>query len=277
MDAVAQNSLGAEDAVVLQTLDGAAAVVLQAVVHVVHALGDVDVVAGAAVVGRHHAVKGLVGNGEQRVAAEHGRQHGILVLLAFRDEVGVFLDGLQALFLAVPVADLIAQAGAQAQTLAFLRNGVESAGDLTVAGVVVEDGGHTLLDGVDIEGGGAGPGTVHHQMAVNGPPRSVQHLVEVGGVVAHDGKAPCQSGVDVGVGVDEGGHDHAALGVDDLRLRVFGSQSGLLADLHDLRALVGHRAVFVVALTLRVAGDEPSVGNKCHNTSPLEKILEIGK
>ena len=81
----------------------------------------------------------------------------------------------------------------------------------------------------------------------------------------------------MGVGVDEGGHNHAALGVDDLRLRVFGSQSGLLADLHDLRALVGHRAVFVVALTLRVAGDEPSVGNKCHNTSPLEKILEIGK
>ena len=81
----------------------------------------------------------------------------------------------------------------------------------------------------------------------------------------------------MGVGVDEGGHNHAALGVDDLRLRVFGSQSGFLADLHDLRALVGHRAMFVVALTLRVAGDEPSVGNKCHNTSPLEKILEIGK
>ena len=152
---------------------------------------------------------------------------------------------------------------------------MEGAGDLTVAGVVVEDGGHALLDRVDVEGGGAGPGAVHHQMAVDGPPRSVQHLVEVGGIVAHNGKTPGQSGIDVGVGVDEGGHDHAALGVDDLRLRVFGSQSGFLADLHDLRALVGHRAVFVVALTLRVAGDEPSVGNKCHNTSPLEKILEI--
>ena len=209
------------------------------------------------------------------MAAEHGRQHGILVLLAFRDEVGVFLDGLQALFLAVPVADLVAQAGSQAQTLAFLRNGVEGAGDLTVAGVVVEDGGHALLDGVDVEGGGAGPGAVHHQMAVDGPPGAVQHLIKVGGVVARDGQATGQGGVDMGVGVDEGRHDDAALGVDDVRLRVFGSQSGFLADLHDLRALVGHRAVFVVALTLRVAGDEPSVGNKCHNTSPLEKILEI--
>ena len=165
MDAVTQNGLGAEDAVVLQTLDRAAAIVLQAVVHIVHALGHMDMVARAAVVGRHHAVKGLVGNGEESVAAEHGRQHGVLVLFAFRDEVGVFLDGLQALFLAVPVADLVAQAGAQAQTLAFLRNGVEGAGDLTVAGVVVEDGGHALLDRVDVEGGGAGPGMITPPLA----------------------------------------------------------------------------------------------------------------
>ena len=79
---------------ILQPLHRAAAVILQAVIHVVHALGDVDVVAGAAVVGLHHAVKGLVGNGEEGVAAEHGRQHGILPLLALGDEVGVFLNGL---------------------------------------------------------------------------------------------------------------------------------------------------------------------------------------
>ena len=78
MDAVAQNGLGAQNAVVLQALDRAAAIVLQGVVHVVHALGHMDVVAGAAVVGRHHAVEGLVGDGEQSVSAEHGRQHGVL-------------------------------------------------------------------------------------------------------------------------------------------------------------------------------------------------------
>ena len=80
MDAVAQNGLGAEDAVVLQALDGAAAIVLQGVVDIVHALGDVDMVARAAVVGCDHAVKGLVGDGEESVAAEHGRQHGVLLL-----------------------------------------------------------------------------------------------------------------------------------------------------------------------------------------------------
>ena len=103
------------------------------------------------------------------------------------DEVGIFLDGLQALLLAVAVGDLIAQAGAQAKTLALLGDGVQRAGDLAVAGVMVEDGGDALLDGVDVERGGAGLGAVHHQVAVDGPPRSVEDLVEVCRVVADDG------------------------------------------------------------------------------------------
>ena len=64
-----------------------------------------DVEAGHAVVGLDHLLEGLVGDGEQGVAAEHGRQHGVLVLLALGDEVGVLLNGLQASLLAVPVGD----------------------------------------------------------------------------------------------------------------------------------------------------------------------------
>ena len=51
-------------------------------------------IAGAAVVGLDHAVKGLVGDGEQRVTAEHGGEHRVLALLALGDEVGIFLNGL---------------------------------------------------------------------------------------------------------------------------------------------------------------------------------------
>lgn len=57
MDAVAQNGLFPQNAVVLEPLDRAAAIVLQAVVHAVHALGHMDVVTGAAIVGGHHAVR----------------------------------------------------------------------------------------------------------------------------------------------------------------------------------------------------------------------------
>ena len=214
MDAVAENSLVAQDTVVVQTLHRAAAVVLQAVIDVVHALGDVDVIAGAAVVRCDHTVERLVGDGEQGVAAEHGRQHGVLVLLTLGDKVGVLLNGLQALLLAVPVGDLIAQTGAQAQSLGLLGDGVEGAGNLAIGGVMVEDGGDTLLDGVHVQSRGAGPCAVHHQLAVDGPPRAVQHLIEVGGVVAHDGQTSRQRRVDVGVSVDEGGHDDAAPGID---------------------------------------------------------------
>ena len=45
--------------------------------------------------------------------------------------------------------------------------------------------------------------------------------------------------------------------------------------LAELAALCEANHMEAVAEVLRVAGDEPSVGNKCHNTSPLEKILEI--
>ena len=264
MDAVPQNGLFPQNTVILQTLHRAASVVLEGVIHVVHALGHVDVIAGAPVVCLHHAVKGLVGDGEQRVTAEHGRQHGVVLLLAVGDEVRVLLDRLQALLLAVAVTDLVAQAGAQTETAALLADGEQCAGDLTIAGVVVEDGGHALLDAVHVQCGGGGASAVHHQMAVNGPPCTVQHLIEVGGVVAHDAQAPRQRGVDVGMCVDKGGHDNAALGVHDLCLGVLGAQGCLLAYLHDLGALVSHCAVLVIALALAVAGDEPSVCYQNH-------------
>ena len=273
MDAVAQNGLGTQDAVVLQALDRAAAIVLQAVVHVVHALGHMDVIAGAAVVGGHHAVEGLVADGEQGVSAEHGGQHGILVLLALGDEVGVFLDGLQALLLAVPVGDLIAQAGADAELLGGLGNGVQGAGDLGIGGVVIEDGGNALLDAVHIQGVGAGAGAGQGQLAVDGPPGAVQDLVEIGGIVAHDGQAPCQGGVDMGVGIDEGGHDDAALGVDEVGLGVFGPQDVLLAYLGDDGSLIGHGPVLIIALAALVPGDESSVDDQIHVCSSLQIVF----
>ena len=259
VDAVAEDGLLAQNAVVVQALHGAAAIILQAVIDVVHALGDVDVVAGTAIVGLDHAVEGLVGDGEQRVAAEHGGEHRILLLLAVGDPVGVLLDGLQALLLAVAVGDLVAQTGTDAEFLRALADLEQGAGDLAVGRVMVKDGGDALLDAVDVQRVRGSAGALERQLAVHGPPGAVEHFVEVGGVVADDGEASGQRGVDVRVRVDEGRHDDAAPGVDDLRLRVFRAQRGLFADLHDLGALIGDGALFVVALAALVAGDDASV------------------
>ena len=134
--------------------------------------------------------------------------------------------------------------------------------------MVVKNGGDALLDAVNIQRRGGGAGAVHHQVAVDGPPRTVQHLVEVGGVVAHDAQAPGQCRVDVGVGVDKRGHDDAALGVDDVGVGVLGPQRGLLAHLYDLRALKGHRTVLIIALPVCIAGNEPSVCYQIHLQAP---------
>ena len=226
-------------------------------------------VAGAAIVGGHHAVKGLVADGEQGVSAEHGGQHGVPVPFTLGDEVGIFLDGLEALFLAVPVGNLIAQAGADAEFLGRGGNGVQRAGNLGIGGVMVENGGDALLDAVHIQGVGAGAGAGQGQLAVDGPPGAVQDLVEVGGIVAHNGQAPCQGGVDMGVGIDEGGHDDAALGVDEVGLGVFGPQDALLAYLGDGGSLVGYGAVLIIALAALVPGDESSVDDQIHVCSSL--------
>jgi len=69
------------------------------------------------------------------MSAEHGGEHGVLLLLAPGDEVGILLDGLQALLLAVAVGDLVAQAGADAELLCRLRDLEQTAGDLAVGGV----------------------------------------------------------------------------------------------------------------------------------------------
>ena len=152
---------------------------------------------------------------------------------------------------------------------------MQRAGDLAIAGVVIENCGDTLLDGVHVQRGGAGTGTVHHQVAVNGPPCTIQHLIEVGGVIAHDAQAAGQRRVNVGMGVDQRRHDDAAPGVNDLGGGIFGTQRGLLAHLHDIGALIGHRAVLVIPLAIRIAGDEPSVGYQCHNRIPSCKKVPM--
>ena len=124
---------------------------------------------------------------------------------------------------------------------------------------MVEDGGDALLDGVNHQSLGAGAGGLQVQIPVDIPPLAVQHLVEVGGVVAVDGEAPGQGGVDVGVGIDKARHDDAATSVHKFRLGVLGLQIRGGADLHDLAAIGDHAAVRQVADALRIPGDDLAV------------------
>ena len=244
---------------ILEPLDGPAAIILEGVVHVVHTLGDVDVIPHPAAVGRSHPVKGFVGDGKERVTAEHGLEHTRGVPLTVVDEVLVFLNRLEGFLLTVPVADLVAQACPHTELPCDFRDLHQRARDLTEGGVVVEDGGDALLDGVNHQSLGAGAGGLQVQIPVDIPPLAVQHLVEVGGVVAVDGEAPGQGGVNMGVGVDKSRHDDAAPGIYKFRLGIFGLQVRGGAYLHNGSAVGGHAAVREVSHAAGVPGDNSAV------------------
>ena len=98
---------------------------------------------------------------------------------------------------------------------------------------MVEDGGDAVPDAVQHRGVGAGLGAVQSEMPVDIPPLAVQDLKEVGGIEAVDGEAPGQTGVDMGVDVDETGHDDAAPGIHKLGVGILGLQLRIGTDLTD--------------------------------------------
>ena len=213
---------------------------------------------GAAIVGCGHLLKGLIADGKQSVASEHGCQHIAWVLLAVVQPILVLLDGLISFLLAIPIADLIAQAGADAEPLCTFGNLEQGARNLRKGGVVVKDRGHALLDAVNVQRIGAGPGARQGQMAVNIPPLAVQDLIEIRGVEAVDAQPSGQGGVNVGVGVDEAGHDDAAPGVDPLRLGIVRFQLGGGPDGSDFAAIDDNAAIGQIGQGA-VTGDKPSI------------------
>ena len=109
--------------------------------------------------------------------------------------------------------------------------------------MVIEDRGDAIADGIQDRGIGAGLGAIERQIVVDLPPLLLKILQEVGGVAALNGKAAGQTRVDVGVAVDESGHDEVALGVYVLGIRVLGLELALGAHFHDRVTVDGDRSV----------------------------------
>ena len=217
-----------------------------------------DVEAGHAIIRLDHLFEGFVGDGEQRVPAEHGPDHVVVFIPRPAGEFGVFADALLALFCPVPLGDLVAQTGPQAQLPGHVPYGEQAAGNFAERGVVVEDRGDAVPDALQYRGIGAGPGHVQGQVAVDVPPCALQYLQEICGVVARDREPPGQPRIDVGVGVNQPGHDDAAVGVDAFGIRIARRQRFAFTHFEDGIALDDHRPVGEVGFA-RVAGQHPPV------------------
>ena len=271
VDAVAEHGVGAEQVVLQQALDGTDAAAVEAgIPHVVHALAHMDVETGQAVVGLGHLVHGLVRQRKGGVTAKHGGDHVVVVIATLLGgplgKLGVLGNGLVALFLTAAVGDLVAQARTHAQLLSGVLNGKEATRNLAEARMVIEDRGDAVADGIQDRGIGAGLGAIERQVVVDLPPLLLKILQEVGGVAALNGKAAGQTRVDVGVAVDESGHDEVALGVDVLGIRVLGLELALGAHFDDRISVNGNRTVGNER-GLSVAGKDGTVCDQKHRCS----------
>ena len=161
---------------------------------------------------------------------------------------------------AVPVGDLVAEAGPHPGLIYRRGDLVQAAGDVALAGVVVDEGGGAVADGIHQADQGAVVHVVGPQGLVQPPPQLFQDLGKVGGWLAREGHAPGKGAVEVGVGADEAGQHQAAAGIQALGAGVAGLQLGAGPEVGDalildVQGTVGNDLVG------RPHGDQCAVGD----------------
>ena len=81
--------------------------------------------------------------------------------------------------------------------------------------MMVEDCRHAIADAVDHAYHGAPINVVEREHLVEPPPQTLQNLLKVAGRCVLQRHAAGKGAVEMGVCVDEAGHDHAALRIEE--------------------------------------------------------------
>ena len=124
--------------------------------------------------------------------------------------------------------------------------------------MVIEDRCHPVPNAVQNGCIRTGPGAVQGKMTVDRPPGSVQHLKEIGRIIADDREASGQTGIDMRMRIDQSGHDHSALRINKLRIRICPLKRIPFPDRQDLRTLRDDGAVPQIRI-FRISCDHLSV------------------
>ena len=227
-----------------------------------------DVKTGTAVICLNHLLECPVRDGKERMSSEHGLYHAVIFFLCPFGEIGVLPDALQCLFLAVALGHLVAQAGAHPQLLRHILDGKEASWNLTEGGMVVEDRRHAVTDAVQNRGIGARFGPVDRQMTVDLPPGPVEHLIEIRRIVAVDGKSSRQSGVNMGMRIDEAGHNQLTVCINQFRTGILLLHLFKRADLAD-HFTVDHDSTVLQIRIGTVLGKNASISHQKHNPTSL--------
>ena len=263
MDTVSQHGFFSQNAVIQQAVYRAAAIIPQGIIYIVHPLRHMDMETGHAVVCLDHRFKCFIRNRKQGVSAEHRTDHIIVLRLCPAGEVCILLNGLTALFLPIPLGDLITKASAHTKLFTYVPNGEQRTGNFPERSVMVKNSGYTVPDAVKYGCISAGLGAVQCQMPVNIPPLAVQHLIEISWLEAVNRQPPRKAAVNMRMDVNQPWHYYAALCIYKLCIRIRFPQLVKRPYLTDNLPVNRNSPVFQIRAGL-ASSNKPAVSNQQH-------------
>ena len=268
VDAVGKECLRSEDPVVGEALDRMAAVVSNAVIHVVHALAHMDVESRPPRIRLDHLLKGGVRDRKEGMPAKHRRKHARTILFCPVDEVRVLLNGRPALVHAIPLGDLITEARPLSHLLTDIADGKEGSLDRPEARVVVKDRRYPVPYALKKRCIRTGFCLRNREMPVNRPPGALENVNKRLRVISRNRKTAGKSRVDVRVAVDKPRENESPMGIDKGSTRSQQRKLRFLSDRLDHRSVDQHRTAFNERVFV-IHRDHGSVSDKDHRTPPV--------
>ena len=173
------------------------------------------------------------------------------------------MNGSSCLLFAVPVRYLVAQTGSHTQLSGCFLNGIQTAVDGTKAGVMIKYCGYTVFNCINIGSHCTLLCLLQCQMAVNIPPHTVQNIQETVGIVSVNAQSPCHGTVDMFMCINESRHNHAALCINKLRIRIFSLHILISTCLFNLSTFQYYCSVFIEGMFC-IPCYQTSVANQLH-------------
>ena len=110
MDTVAKHGFLAQETMIKQAMYRCGPVIKSGIIHIIHALANVNMEAGKTVVGLNHLIQRLIGKCEERVSTKHSGNHIVIFICSPFSKGSIFSDRLITLGLSITIRCLIAKA-----------------------------------------------------------------------------------------------------------------------------------------------------------------------
>ena len=184
INTVSQKSLRSKNVPIIKPVYNSFAMLLQALMKVIDSLSYMNMITYALWLQFIAQLHGLIRNCEGCMHTHHSCQHITVIIQCMFNKIHILHYGLSGLVHAVTVRNLIAKTGSYAQFLSSGFNSAKGACNMSKACMMVKYSSNTVLNTVNIGSHCRKSGLLQSQMAVDGPPLSIQNIKESLGIVS---------------------------------------------------------------------------------------------